>query len=78
MHPTHLDTAYPERANFTDLTGREFGLLHVEGYTGRRDTSHYWHCRCECGARTVVEGRNLRRGRTVTCGDRARCPTRGA
>ena len=39
MHPTHLDTTYPERSSFTDLTGETFGLLSVERYSGRRDTS---------------------------------------
>ena len=77
MHPTDLDTDYPERCSFTDLTGETLGLLRVERYAGRRDTSYYWQCRCECGERTVVEWRSLRRGRTRTCGDRARHPTRG-
>ena len=53
MHPTHLDTAFPERANLTDRTSETFGLLRVERYAGRRDTSYYWECRCRCGARTT-------------------------
>ena len=39
MYQANLETAYPERSNFTDLTGETFGLLRVERYAGRRDTN---------------------------------------
>jgi len=50
------------------LTGRRYGLLVVEGVESQ---DRYW-CRCDCGQRSVVYGRNLRDGRTTSCGDHRR------
>lgn len=47
-----------------NLTGQPFGSLTV--------ISHHhlnkWNCECECGARVLVIGKNLRTGNTTTCG----------
>jgi hypothetical protein len=47
-----------------DLTGRVFGHLIVDGYAG----SSMWSCSCDCGEKTTVDGQNLRRGATKSCG----------
>jgi hypothetical protein len=52
-----------------DITGQVFGSLTVISIspvpaTGRRS----WQCKCVCGSACVVEGTNLRRGNTQSCG----------
>jgi hypothetical protein len=47
-----------------DLTGQRFGCWTVIAYVGR---SH-WLCVCDCGARVIVDGGNLRRGGSKSCG----------
>lgn len=56
-----------------DMVGRQFGKLTVIERaedkvleTGLRYVR--WHCRCECGADTVVRGTALRGGSTMSCG----------
>ena len=54
-----------------DLTGKRFGLLKVEGRADQNAKSSgasLWACRCRCGKATVVDGRDLRRGATRSCG----------
>lgn len=51
-----------------DLTGQKFGRLTVIERYGVRDGHAAWMCECECGNRTVVNGRWLRAGRTTSCG----------
>lgn len=54
-----------------DLTGRRFGRLTVEQRDGSDPRGQaQWRCRCECGARTVVRGGDLRSGNTKSCGCR--------
>ena len=57
------------RQSKIDLTGKRFGRLLVTAYAGERR----WICTCTCGARTVVDGSNLRRTNgTKSCGCLAR------
>lgn len=50
-----------------DLTGQQFGHLSVfERAKGK--TRVYWHCRCDCGAETVVQSSHLRNGSVISCG----------
>ena len=56
------------RSNFIDLTGRRFGHLVVESWAERKRGDHFWRCRCDCGAETVVSGHSLKRGATSSCG----------
>lgn len=53
-----------------DLSGLVFGELtvleKVENKTGRTR----WKCRCSCGRETIVTARNLKAGRTKSCGCR--------
>lgn len=50
--------------NFTDLTGRIFGRLTVQGHQGGRR----WRCQCECGNTTEVSRSNLVSGDSRSCG----------
>lgn len=64
-----------------DLTGREFGLLRVAVRLGNRYTPSgarqpLWGCVCQCGRRTVEEGRALRAGRALSCRECVRDPSR--
>lgn len=52
-----------------DLTGQKFSYLSVVGREGTtRDRKATWRCVCDCGSEVVVTGRNLRSGRTKSCG----------
>lgn len=52
-----------------DLTGQTFGHLTVlEKGQGKVQGVLYWKCQCSCGAVVNVPSRNLREGRTISCG----------
>lgn len=52
-----------------DLSGREFGRLHVEQRTTNGKDGHSrWLCKCACGNRVVVAGNELKRGNVRSCG----------
>lgn len=58
------------RSEKYDLTGKRFGKLEVKKRVppmGREGTV-YWEVLCDCGNTTIVEGPNLRRGNTKSCG----------
>lgn len=55
--------------NKKDLTGQRFGRLVVLYDTGKRnDEKIIWHCKCDCGNNTDVQGSNLITGNTMSCG----------
>jgi hypothetical protein len=49
--------------NFYDLTGKTFGLLHVDKYAGNQE----WECTCSCGNKIIAVGERLRKGEIVRC-----------
>lgn len=51
-----------------DLTGRRFGRLVVVGRHSSRNGRTLWACVCDCGGETVVDGGNIKTGRTQSCG----------
>ena len=57
-----------------DLSGKRFGRLTVieryGTYISPADERKAvtWLCRCDCGAKTVVLGSNLKSGRSQSCG----------
>lgn len=55
---------------FVDLAGKIFGRITVISFAGMRQSDHYalWNCLCECGNTVVITGRNLRSGKTQSCG----------
>ncbi len=54
---------HPSRKRI-DLVGKRFGRLTVTKYAG----DERWLCRCECGQKCSVNGANLRKGKTTSCG----------
>lgn len=54
--------------NAEDLVGKQFGYLTVLGRAEEFRYGPRWNCRCVCGKKLVVMGRNLRRGATIHCG----------
>ena len=52
-----------------NLTGKRFGKLVVlSRSTKRSHGSIYWNCHCDCGREKIINGANLRRGITRSCG----------
>jgi hypothetical protein len=51
-----------------DLVGQRFGRLTVVDFAGRRRRNARWKCICDCGTEVIVEGHNIKRGNTASCG----------
>lgn len=52
-----------------DLSGQDFGLLHVLHRAEDSTSSHAkWVCRCRCGNIHTVQGRYLKSGDVQSCG----------
>lgn len=52
-----------------DLTGRDFGLLHVVKRSKDASSSHAkWVCKCQCGNTHIAESRRLLSGEVRSCG----------
>jgi len=51
-----------------DLSGQRFGRLLVTSYAGRKNTSTFWNCLCDCGNSCQIDGCSLKRGFTRSCG----------
>lgn len=62
--------ATSSKSKSSDLTGKEYGRLTVQGLYGRDVKSGrlLWECLCSCGNVTIISGRNLRTGVTNSCG----------
>lgn len=56
--------------NFIDLKNKRFGRLVVLKKINKKskDRNWYWFCKCDCGNFKEINGRNLRRGTTKSCG----------
>lgn len=56
-------------ASLVDLTGRRFGKLTVQSVSHRTsDRTWHWHCVCDCGDPRICTGRNLKGGKSKSCG----------
>ena len=57
-------------AALIDMTRRKYGRLTIleRVPTTRKVDDVRWRAKCECGTVTVVGGRDVRRGRTRSCG----------
>lgn len=51
-----------------DMTGKKFGRLLVVSRAPNIETRAAWNCLCDCGAKTVLDGKKLRSGHTKSCG----------
>lgn len=61
---TKVKTAH----NFIDLTGQRFGRLVVVDRAENRNKRTMWNCVCDCGNKVIVGGKDMRSGKTVSCG----------
>lgn len=53
---------------FIDLTGQRFGRLTVIERTANHNGRTCWKCQCDCGNVKNVIGKDLRNGKTRSCG----------
>lgn len=54
-----------------ELMGQRFGMLTViERAESKKNGAVRWKCLCDCGNSTIVEGRELKRGKSRSCGCR--------
>ena|SRR5579859_6660637 len=52
-----------------DETGKKYGRLLVISFHGKnKNNQALWNCICDCGNHTIVVGKVLRDGTTVSCG----------
>lgn len=51
-----------------ELTGQRFWRLTVLEKVPSKNNRSMWRCVCDCGNEKVVEGRNLKKGLTKSCG----------
>lgn len=61
------------RTNDESMVGKKFGRLTVVSRAPSHKTPSgpvldMWNCVCDCGSKTVSIGRNLRKGKTTSCG----------
>ena len=54
--------------NLIDLTNQKFGELTVIERDFSKKSETYWFCQCSCGKIISATSKNLRRGRTKSCG----------
>ena len=55
-------------SKFQELTGKRFGRWVVVGHAESKDNSTLWNCKCDCGVEKKVGGRELRNGKSSSCG----------
>lgn len=56
-------------ANFKDIIGQRFTHLIVVSYSHTQNGKiAWWNCICDCGNKTIVRGKDLRRNTTRSCG----------
>jgi hypothetical protein len=51
-----------------DITGQKFGRLLVVSRADNKGTRAMWNCICDCGNHKIIAGRELRNGKTISCG----------
>lgn len=54
--------------NFKDLSGKQFGRLKAVRIHSKSFGMNNWLCICVCGKETIVNGGNLRKLHTQSCG----------
>jgi len=55
-------------ANIKELTGKRFGKLIVLSFYKRIKNQTMWICKCDCGTIKIINGSNLTRNITSSCG----------
>lgn len=55
-------------SNLIDIAGNRYGDLVVLGYRGVKNRVTKWECLCDCGNSILVNGSDLKRYHTTSCG----------
>ncbi len=53
--------------NRVEMVGKKFGKWEVLEYSHTKGKKAYYRCKCECGNETIVQGTNIRLGRSSQC-----------
>lgn len=69
-HVTHCGQCEEKKTRLIDLTGQKFGRLLVLSRADSQTKDVKWTCQCDCGNITIVAGKHLKDGSTVSCGCR--------
>lgn len=56
------------KPKYEDLTGQKFGRLTVIKLSDKKNERIYWECLCECGDRKNIPAKQLKSGKTNSCG----------
>lgn len=78
IEPTGVVTEKSMRRPYSrmkhNLVGRVFGCWTVLALSSRRGSDYqvFWFCSCECGVERDVNGNQLRRGKSLSCGCQGR------
>lgn len=60
---------FKHRSNFRSLTGQKFARLTVHEYVGKNwQKNAFYRCVCDCGKECIVQGTNIKRGVSTSCG----------
>lgn len=59
-------------SGFRDITGQKFNMLTVLKLDHKKDGRFFWKCRCDCGNEKVINGDNIKYGKSRSCGCIAR------
>jgi hypothetical protein len=52
-----------------ELTGQKFGRLTVVEFAySNRDSRSYWKCKCDCGIKKNIRGKDLKNNKIISCG----------
>jgi len=56
-------------STITDISGKRIGRLVVVRYSHKKNKSHYWVCKCDCGNEVIVPANNIgASNKTKSCG----------
>lgn len=75
-----IDNTYPIKGEFTDLSGKDIGYLHVDNYAGRygkvskngiKRYKYYFQCTCKCGNTPIIRSDRLKEELNPSCGCRS-------
>lgn len=62
-------TEKPSDPRWQDLTGKTFGIVHVDYFVGRGEGRRlYWQCTCQCGNHPIRAGNRLLHKNFQSCG----------
>lgn len=54
--------------NPNEIIGKTFNRWHVDSFAYTKRWEHYYNCTCSCGTKKIVNGRNIIKGKSLSCG----------